>query len=158
MIAARAVFFRECMMPMFRTYTRDVLENAQAMAEGLMDGGIRLVTGGTDTHLILADVGKLGLTGAAAEEILASLGLVANKNPIPFDKQPAMVGSGIRLGSPAITTRGFERDDCHEVGAMVADALTQRDDAKTMARIAVRVGELASSHPLFHEKWLPDPD
>jgi len=157
MIAARAVFFKECMAPVFRDYAREVLENAQAMAEGLRDGAIRLVTGGTDTHLLLADVGAVGMTGSKAEKILASVGLITNKNPIPFDTQPALVGSGIRLGSPAITTRGLDRDECREVGSMVAEALTQRGEAKTVARIAARVSELTAQLPLFHKKWLPRP-
>lgn len=154
MIAARATFFKECMQPRFVAYASEVLENAQALAEGLIHRGVRLVTGGTDTHLLLADVGALGLTGAKAEGLLASVGLVVNKNPIPFDTKPAMVGSGIRLGSPAVTTRGLGRNECREVGAMVGDVLTQGEKPNAIARVASRVREIASNHPLFHEKWL----
>ena len=158
---SRATAVRVCeplaAVVVFRGYTREVLENAQEMAKGLRDGGIRLVTGGTDTHLLLADVGAVGMTGAKAEKTLASAGLITNKNPIPFDTQPALVGSGIRLGSPAITTRGLDRDECREVGSMVAEALTQRGEAKTVARIAARVSELTAQLPLFHKKWLPRP-
>lgn len=154
MIASRATLFKECMTPKFAEYTGAVLDNAQALAESLIEGGIRLVTGGTDTHLLLADVGRIGLNGAEAEQLLASVGLVVNKNPIPFDTKPALVGSGIRLGSPAITTRGLGREECREIGAMVAEILRRGCDQETAAGITGRVREIAAGHPLFHDKWL----
>lgn len=156
MIAARAVFFKECLSPSFQTYTRAVLNNAQALAEGLIENGIRLVTGGTDTHLLLADVSALGLNGAEAQDLLSSVGLMTNRNPIPFDTQPAMVGSGIRLGSPAITTRGLTEDNCREIGQLVASTLIRWSSPEDLARITSRVTELTDNLPMFDTKWLPN--
>lgn len=154
MIAARAVLFKETKSELFRLYAHQMLANAQSLAESLKAGGIRLVSGGTDTHLILADVGDCGLTGSEAERCLASVGLIANRNPIPFDTHPATIGSGLRLGTPAITTRGLAERDCAEIGNLIVQSLNAHDQPDTLPSIAQRVSQIAEDRPLFHEKWL----
>lgn len=154
MIAARALFFKECMSPTFREYCLAVLDNAQALAEGLVDNGVRLVSGGTDTHLLLADVGAMGLDGSQAEEVLASVGLVTNRNPIPFDTRPASIGSGVRLGSPAVTTRGLDPAECREIGGLIAETLHRRNESSHLALVCKRVAQITEHSPLFHERWL----
>lgn len=155
MIAARAVLFKETKSELFRLYAHQMLANAQSLAKSLKGGGIRLITNGTDTHLILADVSDTGLTGAEAETCLSSVGLIANRNPIPFDTKPATIGSGLRLGSPAITTRGFTETDSAEIGGLIAECLSAHDQPDALSRIAERVSHIAAGYPLFHEKWLP---
>ena len=155
MIAARAVFFKECMTPKFKEYTMAVLRNAQILAGCLKENGLRLVSGGTDTHLILADVSSFGLTGKEAERLLSSVGLVSNRNPIPFDRLPASVGSGLRLGSPSITTRGFDAHECNELGKLVTETLKNSSSTKRLDEIASRVFDLAKNKPLFCKNWMP---
>src|SRR5581483_10471245 len=111
-IAAKAVAFGEALQPSFGQYQRDVVANARAMADEFASAGLRLVAGGTDTHLMLVDVSVRGITGKAAEAYLDEIGITVNKNAIPFDTQKPMVASGIRIGTPAITTRGFGEEEC----------------------------------------------
>ena len=155
LIAARAVLFKETMTPEFRLYGTQMIENAQALATGLLEGGMRLVTGGTDTHLVLADVRNAIGTGGKAQEVLEEVGIVTNRNPIPFDPAPANVGSGLRLGSPAMTTRGLEANDFHEIGLLISRTLKNHDSQSAQDDVRERVAEIASSYPIFAEKWLP---
>jgi glycine hydroxymethyltransferase len=143
-IAAKAVAFGEALTPAFTAYGRAVLDNARAMGEELQRSGVRLVGGGTDTHLLLVDLTPKNLTGKAVEQYLDEIHITVNKNAIPFDLQKPMVTSGIRIGSPAITSRGFGIDDAREVGAIIGKAL---DDVGSRARIEElrgRVSELTA--------------
>ncbi len=155
LIAARAAFFRETMTPEFRAYAKQMRNNAKALAESLAAGGIRLVTGGTDTHLVLADIRGQIESGAAAETLLERLGIITNRNPIPFDPAPASVGSGLRMGSPAMTTRGMMEKDFRRIGYLVACALKNHDSPATLNEIRRDVVDLVSDLPLFAKKWLP---
>jgi glycine hydroxymethyltransferase len=141
-IAAKAVAFGEALHPDFRTYQQSVIENARAMAEEFSRAGLRLVAGGTDTHLLLVDLSVKDITGKAAETYLDEIGITVNKNAIPFDKQKPMVASGIRIGTPAITSRGFGAEDSREVARIMVDALADIEArAKTQA-LRGRVEEL----------------
>jgi glycine hydroxymethyltransferase len=143
-IAAKAVGFREAMQPEFQTYQHHVVENARAMAEEFVRAGLRLVAGGTDTHLILVDVSVKGLTGKAVEAYLDEIGITVNKNAIPFDKQKPMVASGIRLGTPAITSRGFLTGECREVARIICDGFADVEERAAIDRLRGRVRELTS--------------
>ena len=145
-IAAKAVSFAEALDPSFKVYQQQVIDNARAMGEELQRAGARLVGGGTDTHLLLVDLTPKGLTGKAVEEYLDEIRVTVNKNAIPFDPQKPAVTSGIRLGSPAITSRGFNEADAREVGRILGEAL---DDIGTGAKketLRARVAELTSRH------------
>ncbi len=145
-IAAKAVGFAEALRPEFAIYQRQVVENAKAMADEFRSAGLRLVAGGTDTHLMLVDVSVKGLTGKAVEEYLDHIGITVNKNAIPFDKQKPFVASGIRIGTPAITTRGFGIDECREVARIICDGLTDIERRSEIARLRGRVRELTSGY------------
>jgi glycine hydroxymethyltransferase len=145
-IAAKAVAFAEALDPSFKVYQQQVIDNARAMGEELQRAGARLVGGGTDTHLLLVDLTPKGLTGKAVEEYLDEIRVTVNKNAIPFDPQKPAVTSGIRLGSPALTSRGFNEADAREVGRILGEAL---DDISTGAKketLRARVAELTSRH------------
>ncbi|HEX5274049.1 MAG TPA: serine hydroxymethyltransferase [Candidatus Rubrimentiphilum sp.] len=132
MIAAKAVAFGEALKPEFTTYQQSVVRNARAMADEFARNGLRLVGGGTDTHLMLVDVSVRGLTGKAAEEYLDGISITVNKNAIPYDRQKPFVASGIRIGTPAITTRGFGEDECREVARIICEGL---DDIAARAKV-----------------------
>ena len=155
MIAARGAQALESMSVEFRAYAQAVYDNAQVLAETLASEGLRLVTGGTNTHLILVDVRNLIDTGKAAERALESVGIVVNKNGIPFDPQPNSLNSGIRIGTPALTTRGFGADEIRRVGELLAHTLRNADSEAILDEVRNEVRELADAHPLFDEKWLP---
>ena len=155
MIAARGAQALESMSVEFRAYAQAVYDNAQVLAETLASEGLRLVTGGTNTHLILVDVRNLIDTGKAAERVLESVGIVVNKNGIPFDPQPNSLNSGIRIGTPALTTRGFGADEIRRVGELLAHTLRNADNEAILDEVRNEVRELADAHPLFDEKWLP---
>jgi glycine hydroxymethyltransferase len=145
-IAAKAVAFNEALLPSFRTYQEQVIANAKAMGEELQRAGARLVGGGTDTHLLLVDLTPKGLTGKAVEQYLDEIRITVNKNAIPFDPQKPAVTSGIRIGTPAITSRGFDQAQAREVGRIIGAAL---DDVATGTKkdaLRARVAELAASH------------
>ncbi|HEY8416332.1 MAG TPA: serine hydroxymethyltransferase, partial [Thermaerobacter sp.] len=146
-IAAKAVCFHEAAQPAFREYARQVVANARVLAETLADEGFRLVSGGTDNHLILVDLRPLGVTGREAEQVLERVGITVNKNAIPFDPQPPMVTSGIRLGTPALTTRGMGEGEMREIGRLIAAALRHREDAAELERLRDRVLELSAAFP-----------
>jgi glycine hydroxymethyltransferase len=143
-IAAKAVAFAEALQPSFKLYQQQVLDNAKTMAEEFVRGGLRLVAGGTDTHLMLVDVSVKGLTGKAVEAYLDEIGITVNKNAIPYDQQKPMVASGIRIGTPAITSRGFGTDECKEVARIIVDALSDIETKARAAELRARVHELTS--------------
>jgi glycine hydroxymethyltransferase len=154
-IAAKAVCFREAMQPEFVEYQKQVVANAKALAASLMDAGFRVVSGGTDTHLMLVDVFSKGLRGKESEQALDRARITVNKNAIPFDTNPPLNPSGIRLGSPAVTTRGFHEAEMREVGELIAQVLEHIHDETAIAAVAARVAELTRRFPLYH--WKLDP-
>ena len=155
MIASRAVLFKECMTPEYRVYQQQVAKNAEALADELKKCGLRLVAGGTQTHLVLVDVRGLIPTGRQAEEVLESVGIVVNKNMIPYDPQPANLASGIRIGSPALTTRGFKEEDIRETARLLAETLKHCDDREKLQEISAKVREKAMRYPMFAKEWIP---
>ena len=154
-IAAKAVAFKEALTPEFRKYQHQIVANAKALAEALIAQGFRLVSGGTDTHVMLVDVGSKGLTGKVAEAALDKAGLTVNKNAIPFDIKPPTVTSGIRLGTPALTTRGMREAEMQQVAGFIAEVLAGVEDADRQARVAGKVRELCATFPLYGERLLP---
>jgi glycine hydroxymethyltransferase len=148
-IAAKAVCFQLALQQSFRDYARRIVENAQSLGATLVEEGFRLVSGGTDNHLLLVDVGSSGITGKEAEEALDHAGITVNKNVIPFDERPPLVASGIRLGTPALTSRGMSTDEMRTVGRLIARALRGRGREGEIAAIAREVRELAGSFPLY---------
>jgi glycine hydroxymethyltransferase len=151
-IAAKAVCFREAMTPEFVAYQKRVLANARALAETLADAGFRVVSGGTDTHVMLLDVFSKGVRGKDAEQALDRAAITVNKNAIPFDVNPPLNPSGIRLGSPAVTTRGFEVPEMREVGGLVAEVLNHISDDGAIAAVREKVAVLAARFPLYQWK------
>jgi glycine hydroxymethyltransferase len=147
-IAAKAVAFHEALQPSFRGYSQQVIDNAKALAQSLIDQGFRVVTGGTDTHLFLVDVFREGITGKEAEETLDRVQITVNKNTIPFDPNPPMVSSGIRLGTPAMTTRGMGPAEMKTIGALLARALRDRADQAALAQVAGQVKQLCAGFPM----------
>ncbi len=148
-IAAKAVCFREALQPSFRDYARQVVANAKVLAETLADEGFRIISGGTDTHLMLVDVLSKGMLGSDAEKALGDANITVNKNAIPFDTNPPMKPSGIRIGTPALTTRGMKEREMKQVGQWIAEALNNRSDASALGRIRREVLELADAFPLY---------
>ncbi len=147
-IAAKAVAFQEAATPDFQAYARRIIENAQTLAEALLAAGLRLVSGGTDNHLLLVDVGGRGLTGKAVEAALDRAGITVNKNTIPFDPQKPAVTSGIRIGTPALTTRGMGPAEMRQVGGFITRVLDHLDDAAALAAIRDAVREMARAFPV----------
>jgi glycine hydroxymethyltransferase len=143
---------QEALTPEFREYQRQIVANAQALAEAMIGQGFRLVSGGTDTHVMLVDVAVKGLTGKAAEVSLDKAGLTVNKNAIPFDTKPPTITSGIRLGTPALTTRGMREAEMRTVAALIAEVLVDVEDEERQARVAGKVRELCSAFPLYPER------
>ena len=150
-IAAKAVSFEEALQPAFVEYQKRVIKNAQAMAEVFTSEGGRLVSGGTDNHLLLLDVTPWGVGGKEAEQWLEAVGISANKNMVPFDTRKPADPSGIRLGTPAITTRGFDESASKEVASLIAKLLKSKNDASVASEVAKRVKELAQAHPIYPE-------
>lgn len=148
-IASKAVAFGEALKPEFKEYQENILKNANAFAEGLVAEGFRLVSGGTDNHLILVDVRNKNLTGKEAEHLLDAVGITCNKNTIPFDPASPFVTSGIRLGTPAATTRGFKEEDFREVAAIMALVLNNPTDEAKHAEAAKRVAALCAKYPMY---------
>ncbi len=151
-IAAKAVAFGEALRPDFKTYIAHVVENARTLAEVLVAGGLRLVSGGTDNHLLLVDMTPLGLTGSIAEAALEEAGITCNKNAIPFDKNPPAITSGIRLGTPALTTRGMKSEEMKKVGGLILEVFKRPDDKAHLATIRQQVKELSDGFPLYTER------
>jgi glycine hydroxymethyltransferase len=151
-VAAKAVCFQEAMQPEFIDYQKQVVANARALAESLMDAGFRIVSGGTDTHLLLLDVFSKGLRGKEAEKALDRARITVNKNAIPFDTNPPFNPSGIRLGSPAVTTRGFREVEMRQVGALIAEVLNNITSEDTIAAVRQQVEGLTVRFPLYNWK------
>jgi glycine hydroxymethyltransferase len=150
-IAAKAVAFKEAMQPEFSTYIDQVVTNAKAMGQAMVECGLRLVSGGTDNHLMLVDLRPAGITGKDAQNLLEEVGITVNKNAIPNDPESPFVTSGIRVGSPAMTTRGFTQGEAHTVGCLIAQAVFNRDDEEVLADIKADVRGLLDAHPLYPE-------
>jgi glycine hydroxymethyltransferase len=150
-IAAKAVCFHEALQPEFKDYARQIVANAKVLAQRMMDEGFRVISGGTDTHLFLVDVFSKGMLGSEAENALEQAGITVNKNAIPFDTNPPLKPSGIRIGTPALTTRGMKEPEMMRVGAWIAEALNNRKDTQVLRRIRRQVQELAESFPLYPE-------
>ena len=151
-IAAKAVCFREAMQPSFKDYARQVVANAKVLAETLAGEGFRIISGGTDTHVMLVDVFAKGMLGSEAEKALGDAAITVNKNAIPFDTNPPLKPSGIRIGSPALTTRGMKEPEMRQVGHWVAEALQHPTDNGVLGQIRRQVLELAEAFPLYAER------
>jgi len=151
-IAAKAICFQEAMQPEFRDYAKQVVANAKVLAETLAAEGFRIISGGTDTHLMLVDVFSKGMLGSEAEKALGEAGMTVNKNAIPFDVNPPLKPSGIRIGTPALTTRGMKEAEMRQVGRWIAEALLQRTDAAALGRIRKDVLDLCEAFPLYAER------
>ncbi len=153
-IAGKAVAFKEALQPEFKTYAAQTVANAKALAEAMQAAGYRVISGGTDTHLILVDVFVKGMFGSEAESALGQAGITVNKNAIPYDTNPPMKPSGIRIGTPALTTRGMKEGEMKVIAGWIAEALEHRNDAGKLAEIRGKVGEMAEAFPLYG--WLRD--
>ena len=148
-IAAKATCFKEAGEPEFRDYQKCVVANAQRLAGALASHGFRLVSGGTDNHLLLVDVFSQGLTGKVSEAALERAGITVNKNAIPFDQNPPMVASGIRLGTPAVTTRGMGEPEMDQIGELISRVLAAPDDYKAAGAVRAEVEGLCRKFPLY---------
>jgi glycine hydroxymethyltransferase len=151
-IAAKAICFQEAMQLEFRDYAKQVVSNAKVLAETLTAEGFRIISGGTDTHVMLVDVFSKGMLGSEAEKALGEAGITVNKNAIPFDVNPPLKPSGIRIGTPALTTRGMKEAEMRQVGRWIADALLHRTDAAVLTRIRKEVLGLCEAFPLYAER------
>ena len=155
-MAAKAVAFKEALQPEFRKYAAQVVANAKVLAATLADEGYRVISGGTDTHVILMDVFAKGMLGSEAENALHEAGITVNKNAIPYDTNPPMKPSGIRIGTPALTTRGMGESEMRVIGKWIVEALDGRSDGTTLRRIRGQVLEMAEQFPLY--TWLRQPE
>ena len=150
-IAGKAVALKEAQLPKFISYQQQILDNARVLCETIQDGGFRIVTGGTDNHLFLVDVSKGGITGKQAESVLDTVGITVNKNLIPFDKQKAAYTSGIRVGTPALTTRGMGTDEMKIIGTYMVDILKNSEDESVCNRVSGGVKELCTHFPIYND-------
>jgi glycine hydroxymethyltransferase len=153
-IAAKAVCLKEAMEPEFTEYQKQVVANAKALAAELARGGFRIITGGTDTHLFLVDLQSRGMTGRDAELTLERAGITVNKNAIPFDTQPPLKAGGIRVGTPAVTTRGMREKEMAQIGQWIAEVLTNLGEAATEHGVRTEVAEFAAKFPLYAKRLL----
>jgi glycine hydroxymethyltransferase len=151
-IAAKAVCFKEAAEPSFAEYQRQIVANARRLAEVISGHGFRLVSGGTDNHLMLVDVFSKGLTGKVAEAALGKAGITVNKNAIPFDQNPPMVASGIRVGTPAVTTRGMREAEMDQIGGLIVRVLSAPDDERAIGMVKTEVERLCRKFPLYSER------
>jgi glycine hydroxymethyltransferase len=149
-IAAKAVALGEALRPEFRHYQQAIITNAQALAEGLLQQGLRLVSGGTDNHMMLVDLTSVGITGKDAELLLDEAGIACNKNLIPYDPRPPRVASGIRLGTPAMTTRGCGPDEMRHIAHLIARALRAGDDEEAIRQVRAEALALCRAFPVPH--------
>ncbi|HSG00067.1 MAG TPA: serine hydroxymethyltransferase, partial [Vicinamibacterales bacterium] len=148
-IAAKAVCFKEALSDGFRDYQLQIVKNARRLADGLSKAGFRLVSGGTDNHLMLVDVFSRGITGKVAEAALGRASITVNKNAIPFDKNPPLVASGIRIGTPAVTTRGMKEAEMDTIAGLMARVLSAPEDEATAAAVKAEVETLCRAFPLY---------
>ena len=151
-VAAKAVCFQEALEPTFKQYAAQIVSNAKVLAQSLADAGYRIISGGTDTHLMLVDVFSKGMLGSEAEKALGLAGITVNKNAIPFDTNPPLKPSGIRLGTPALTTRGMKEPEMRQIAAWIASGLEQRNDPAALKKIRAAVLELCEQFPLYPER------
>ena len=151
MTAAKAVAFKEAMQPGFSEYSRKILRNSKALAEELMSHGLRLVTGGTDNHLVLVDVWEKSVTGKGAQDMLESAGIYVNKNTVPFDKRSPFDPSGIRIGTPALTTRGMNVEEMKDIGMMISEIILSKGDDSVIQKTRENISELCRQFPLYPE-------
>ncbi|MFZ0956647.1 MAG: serine hydroxymethyltransferase [Candidatus Sulfotelmatobacter sp.] len=151
-MAAKAVCFHEAMQPEFREYAAQVVANAKVLAQTLAEEGFRIISGGTDTHLMLVDVFSKGMLGSEAEKALGDAGITVNKNAIPFDTNPPMKPSGVRIGTPALTTRGMKESEMRQVGRWIAEVLLHRADPSVAGKVRGQVLELCEAFPLYAER------
>jgi glycine hydroxymethyltransferase len=154
-VAAKAVAFREALQPEFKIYAKQIVANARVLAETLQAEGLRIISGGTDTHLMLVDVFQKGILGSEAEAALGAAGITVNKNAIPYDVNPPLKPSGIRIGTPALTTRGMKEAEMRTIGKWIVEALNERNNPQALKRIQGQVLELAEQFPLYG--WLREP-
>jgi glycine hydroxymethyltransferase len=154
-VAAKAVAFAEALRPEFKTYAAQIVANAQALALSLQQGGFRIISGGTDNHLMLVDTFQKGILGSEAELALGKAGITVNKNSIPYDTNPPLKPSGIRVGTPALTTRGMKEPEMRLIAAWITKALDQRNDDAALDRIRAEVAELANQFPLYAWRRTP---
>ena len=149
-IAAKAVAFKEALSPSFKTYQRQVLANARALAAGLMERGYKVVSGGTDTHLMLINLSNKGVTGKDAETALDASGIIVNKNAVPYDEKPPAVASGIRIGSPIVSTRGMKEKDMAKIVALIDRVLQAPQDAKVQNDVRAQAKALCKKFPFIY--------
>lgn len=148
-IAGKAVCFNEAQKPEFKDYSQQIVENTNTLAKALKEKGLKLVTNGTDNHLVLVDLHEENVTGKEAEEMLEDCNIIVNKNMVPYDQESPMVTSGIRIGTPALTTRGMEEDELYEIGEMIARRIKNPDNEEVKENISSRVKDLMSEYPLY---------
>ncbi len=148
-IAAKAVALKEALQPSFREYSQQIIKNAKALAESLMESGLRLVSGGTDNHLMLVDLRELGISGKKAERLLEEVGITVNKNTVPNDPLPPTRASGIRIGTPALTTRGMREGEMREIGRIIAEVLKNPESESVKEKARAKVRELTEAFPLY---------
>ena len=148
-IAAKAIAFHEALQPSFKTYQQQVKANAQAMANAFVEKGYKIISGGTDNHLMLIDLRSKNLNGKLAEETLIKADITVNKNMVPFDTQSPMVTSGIRIGAPAITTRGFNENDCVKTVEWIDKILSNNEDETIISKVKSEINDYMQSFPLF---------
>ena len=156
-IAAKAVAFGEALKPEFKTYSANVIANAKALASGLSERGLKLVSNGTDNHLLLVDLRSVNMTGKQADSLVSEINITANKNTVPFDPQSPFVTSGLRLGSPAMTTRGMGETEFQEIANIIADRLLNPEDEATKENCLLRVANLCDRFPLYPHLTIPVP-
>jgi glycine hydroxymethyltransferase len=154
-VAAKAVAFGEALRPEFKTYAAQIVANAKVLGTSLQEAGYRLVSGGTDNHLLLVDVFEKGILGSEAELALGKAGITVNKNAIPYDTNPPLKPSGIRIGTPALTTRGMKESEMRTIAKWIAKALEQRNDEAALERIRGEVAETANRFPLYAWRRAP---
>ncbi|MFZ9092026.1 MAG: serine hydroxymethyltransferase, partial [Planctomycetaceae bacterium] len=147
-VAAKAICFGEALQPDFRAYGEQIVENARVLAETLLQGGLRLVSGGTDNHLMMCDVTTVGLSGKIAEHALDAAGITVNKNMIPYDQRKPMDPSGIRIGTAALTTRGMKQDEMKKVGSWILNVLAKHDDPASIQAARAEIAEFAGNYPV----------
>ena len=147
-IAGKALCFQEALQPEFKQYAQQVVDNSKTLADALLAGGLKLVSGGTENHLVLVDVTAVGTTGTAAENALGACGITVNKNMIPFDERKPMDPSGIRIGTPALTTRGMGTEEMKKIGGWILEALKAPEDAAVHGRIRGEVASLCEQFPV----------
>ncbi len=152
-IAAKAVAFKEALSPSFKIYQQQIVKNAQVLAAGLTEKGFRLVSGGTDNHLLLVDMQNKDITGKEAEHLLDEAGVTVNKNAIPFDPQSPFVTSGIRIGTPATTTRGMKEEEMKLIAEIIDLVISKRDDAAAQAKARTMVKEMTGRFPIYAKEW-----